>query len=98
MRTKSPEALVDDNGALFFERKALLKAIKQMKKNALENFDTFYEKRIGDWVEQGEDIDIRAERAVKEQTKRNISIAIDNIVKQLEKSAELTLASTHDRT
>lgn len=77
--SKVPEGVVI-SGHLYLEVDTLLKKIRKAKKAATKSYEAFYEQRIKDWIEEGEDVDIRAERKNMKQTSNNIAHAIDAII------------------
>lgn len=84
MSKKVPEGIVIA-GHLYLERDALVKRMQKMKKIALRSWDDFYDRRMQEWLDAGEEVDIRAERENKKQTAKNISNAIDGIIKTIGK-------------
>lgn len=85
--SKIPEGVIID-GHLFLEVDALLKKIRKAKKAATKSYEAFYERKIKEWIDGGEDIDIRSERENLKQTSKNIAHAIDAIIDSIEATKE----------
>lgn len=87
MNKKVPEGVVIE-GHLYLEVDSLIKNIKRGKRLATKSYEQFYEQRIKNWIEEGEDVDIRAEQKNMKQTSKNIAHAIDAIINSLEATKE----------
>lgn len=85
--TKLPEGVIVE-GHLFLEVDQLVKKLRKTKKVAIKSYKDFYEHKIKEWIEDGEDIDIRSERENLKQTSKNIAHAIDAIIDSIEATKE----------
>lgn len=85
--SKTPEGVVI-SGHLYLEVDALLKKIKKAKKAATKSYEAFYGHKIKEWIEDGEDVNIRSERENLKQTSKNIAHAIDAIIDSIEATKE----------
>lgn len=85
--TKLPAGVIVE-GHLFLEVDQLVKKLRKTKKVAIKSYKDFYEHRIKEWVAEGDDFDIRAERDNIKQTARNIEHAIDAIIDSIETTKE----------
>ena len=54
--SKVPEGVVI-SGHLYLEADALLKNMRKAKKAATKSYEAFYERKIKEWIEDGEDVD-----------------------------------------
>lgn len=84
---KVPEGVVI-SGHLYLEVDTLIKKIRKAKKAATKSYEAFYEHKVKEWIEDGEDVDIRSERENLKQTSNNIAHAIDVIINSIEATKE----------
>ena len=85
--TKLPAGVVID-GHIFLEIDQLISKVTACKKAAVKSYKKFYEKRIKEWVEDGDDVNIRYEKARMKETSNNIAMAIDTIIECIESIKE----------
>lgn len=85
--SKVPEGVII-SGRLYLEADTLIKKIKKAKKAATKSYEAFYEHKIKEWIDDGEDVDIRSERENLKQTSNNIAHAIDVIINSIEATKE----------
>lgn len=85
--TKLPAGVIVE-GHLFLEVDQLVKKLRKAKKAATKSYEAFYEHKIKEWIENGEDINIRSERENLKQTSKNIAHAIDVIIDSIEATKE----------
>lgn len=85
--TKLPEGVIVE-GHLFLEVDQLVKKLRKAKKAATKSYEAFYEHKIKEWIEDGEDVNIRSERENLKQTSKNIAHAIDAIIDSIEATKE----------
>lgn len=86
--SKHPPAGIVIDGNIFLEVDQLLKKIKESRKEAVKSYEKFYRKRVQEWLDQGENVDIRAEQKNMRQTSNNIGMAIDTIIGCIENVKE----------
>lgn len=85
--TKLPAGVIVE-GHLFLEVDQLVKKLRKTKKAATKSYEAFYEHKIKEWIENGDDINIRSERENLKQTSKNIAHAIDAIIDSIEATKE----------
>lgn len=85
--TKLPAGVIVE-GHLFLEVDQLVKKLRKAKKAATKSYESFYERKIKEWIENGEDVNIRSERENLKQTSNNIAHAIDVIINSIEATKE----------
>lgn len=85
--TKLPAGVIVE-GHLFLEVDQLVKKLRKTKKAAIKSYGDFYEHKIKEWIENGDDINIRSERENLKQTSKNIAHAIDAIIDSIEATKE----------
>lgn len=83
MSKKIPEGIIIGNH-LYLERDALVKKMRRWKKIAVDSWNEFYDRRMQEWLDNGEDVNVRAERQNKAQTAKNISNAVEGIIRSVE--------------
>ena len=68
------------NGRVYLDKDLLLKHVEKCKKAAIKSYKENYTRKIKEWCDSGEDVNIRAEQGNRDQTAKNIAHARDAIV------------------